>query len=663
MYYIGTIDWIIVAVYFLFLLLVGLYLKNKAAESLDDYFLGGRKMPWWALGFTGMGYYVNISGTLLIISFIYMLGPRGLYIEFRGGACLVMVFMLLWTGKWHRRSGCMTLAEWMKFRFGTGMGAQFSRLFQVFAVVTLSVGMLALTVKALGIFLATFVPLSPWLCSLIFVGIAAAYTTMSGFYGVVVTDIIQGVMVLAGAVICGVLAFNKYPDVSVLAETAAEVTGNMNWTSSLPGTDVNLPAGYEQYSNLLSFAVSYLFLNILLGMGISGAEPIYFGARNDRECGTLSFLWVFTMTARWILIMAFAVFGVFMIKEFFPDQSVLAESAALIKQHMPEVEPSQWNNLLSGIANAPQAYAPEMTAGLERLLEDNWAQKLKMLSYEGTVNPEMIMSTVLGSRIPTGISGIILICLIAAAMSTIDITINKAAGFFVKDVYQAYLRRDAKNKELISASYVFTLALVGAGFAMAYSVKNVNQIWGWMVMSLNAGLVAPALLRLYWWRFSGAAFAIGTGFGIGLSILQWHFYPDMDERLSMVTLLGGTVLVTIIVSFIFRPAPDDVLEKFYRRTKPFGLWGPLKKRLDPETLRRMNKEHRNDILAVPFVLGWQVTMFLMAMQVVMHAWKSFAVTLAISAVCVTGMYFFWYRHLPKENYWPEDEAGGEVSVS
>ena len=127
MNYISNIDYIIVAVYFGFMVAIGIYLKNRASESIDDYFLGGRKLPWWALGFTGMGYYVNISGTLIIIAFVYMLGPRGIYVEFRGGACLVMAFMLLWTGKWHRRSGCMTLAEWMIFRFGKGIGARFSR--------------------------------------------------------------------------------------------------------------------------------------------------------------------------------------------------------------------------------------------------------------------------------------------------------------------------------------------------------------------------------------------------------------------------------------------------------------------------------------------------------------------------------------------------------
>lgn len=653
LHYIHTVDYLIVGLYFFFIAGIGILLNRRASESLDDYFLGGRKLPWWMLGFTGMGYYVNISGTLIIIAFVYMLGPRGMYIEFRGGACLVLSFMLLWTGKWHRRSGCMTQAEWMIFRFGRGTGAQLSRLFQVVAIVALSVGMLGLTIKALGIFLSTFIPLQPWMCSLIFVGIAAFYTTLSGFYGVVVTDLIQGAMVLFAAVVCAVLAIVKVPTVNELSMIAEQVTGNVRWTTSLPTIHTALTPGYEQYSNLLSFAVSYLFLNILLGMGVSGAEPIYFGARNDRECGTLSFVWILTMTFRWLLIMAFAVFGILLVRDLFPDHSVITAASDLIRAHAPDVTQGQWNDLLSRIALRPETFSPELIAGLQDLLKEDWSDKLKMVSYFGNINPETVMPMVLGWSIPAGLRGIILICLIAAAMSTLDITINKAAGFFVKDLYQAYLRPKAPNKELIFASYGFTVLLVAAGFVLAYTVRSVNDVWGWMVMSLNAGLVAPAMLRLYWWRFSGSAFAFGTGLGIVASVLQRIYLPDLDERLQMVLVLGTTIFFTVLVSFIFKPAPPEVLENFYRRTRPFGFWGPLKRKLTPEIRTKMEREHRSDIIAVPFVMGWQVTMFLMAMQIVIQEWRSFIVTFGVSLVCIAGMYVFWYRRLPGENFWDE----------
>ena len=60
-------------------------MKKKASGSLEDYFLGGRKLPWWALGISGTAFYLDVAGTMIITSFLFLLGPRGLFIEFRGG--------------------------------------------------------------------------------------------------------------------------------------------------------------------------------------------------------------------------------------------------------------------------------------------------------------------------------------------------------------------------------------------------------------------------------------------------------------------------------------------------------------------------------------------------------------------------------------------------
>ena len=128
-------DYVVIGGYFCLLMVLGLWFRRRAAVSLEEYFLAGRKMPWWAMGISGMASYVDMAGTMLIVSFLYMLGPRGLYIEFRGGAVLVLTFMLLWSGKWHYRSGCMTGAEWMEYRFGRGWGGRTARLLSAVAVI------------------------------------------------------------------------------------------------------------------------------------------------------------------------------------------------------------------------------------------------------------------------------------------------------------------------------------------------------------------------------------------------------------------------------------------------------------------------------------------------------------------------------------------------
>ena len=98
MKFLGTLDYAIFLAYFAVLIGIGLYLRRRASEGLESYFLADKKLPWWMLGVTGMGWSLDVAGTMLIISLIYLLGPRGLFIEFRGGANLSLIFMMIWTG-------------------------------------------------------------------------------------------------------------------------------------------------------------------------------------------------------------------------------------------------------------------------------------------------------------------------------------------------------------------------------------------------------------------------------------------------------------------------------------------------------------------------------------------------------------------------------------
>ena len=93
MRFLGVGDYAIILLYFAVLIGIGIYFRKKAAASMEDYFLAGRKMPWWALGLSQMTVWFDMTGTMIITSFLYMLGPRGLYIEFRGGAVLVLLML------------------------------------------------------------------------------------------------------------------------------------------------------------------------------------------------------------------------------------------------------------------------------------------------------------------------------------------------------------------------------------------------------------------------------------------------------------------------------------------------------------------------------------------------------------------------------------------
>lgn len=653
----NIIDWTIIILYLSLLIFFGLYLRRRASGSLEDYFIGGRKMPWWAMGISGMSSYIDMAGTMLIVSFLYMLGPRGLYIEFRGGAVLILTFMLLWSGKWHYRSGCITGAEWMEFRFGKSRGGQFARIISGVAAIITSIGMLAYLIKALGMFTSMFFPFSPAICALIMVIIGASYTIIAGFYGVVYIDLFQAFFVIGMILMISVMAWLRISETNDLALLAQQVTGNSEWTKSFLKWHVDMPKGYEAYQDLALFAFFYVLRNILFGISSAGADPRYFGARNERECGTMSFLWTSLMMFRWPMMIGFAVLGLFLVNSFFPDQTVLLQTADLIKSHL-NVSKERWTDVILNIINHPENYSPELIGGIKNILKDDWQTKLHLLSYYGSINTEQIVPAVILFNFPMGLRGIIFIAFLAAALSSFNSNVNSTTAYFTRDLYQRYLRKRAANNELLTASYIFAASLAAAGYLFAYNIGSINQIWGWIAMSLGGGLALPSMLKFYWWRYNGSGFAIGVLTGIIACFIQILIFPEWLEWQQFVVVSLISLAAALIGTYANKPTDDATLFNFYVRTRPFGFWKPYKSRLDPAVRRNMEREHKNDLIASPFTLCWQISIFLLPMQLIIGAYGEFGITFAVFAVCLSGMYFFWYRNLPKVPYKLESEIPG-----
>lgn len=647
MQYLSRLDLVIISLYFTTMIIIGLVLRRRASRSIEHYFIGGRKLPWWALGITGMASNLDISGTMLIVSFVYLLGPKGLFIEFRGGAVLTIIVMMLWTGKWHRRSGVMTGSDWLIFRFGDNWGGRFAELARVTAAVVGTIGTLSYLIIGVGLFFSMFLPLTPFECALLMIGITTFYTMISGFYGVVVSDIVQAMIIWIGVIAISVLAYQSIDTTASLASLAMDVTGNKDWTSSMPSLNTHMPQGYEAFQHLTLFMVFYLMRNLLGGMGM-GDDPKFFGARNERECGKLSFLWTVTLMFRWPMVMGFAVLGLFMVHDLFPDQTVLMHAADIVKMHYPEVTKTQWVPLISDVVKNIDMYPPDMIAALQEIFgTDDWIEKLQLVGFEGTVNPERILPAVMMYSVNSGLRGLLIVAMIAAGMSTFNTKINEAGGFLVRNLYQRYIRPKAKNREIIFASYTATLIITVLSFLFAFTIQSINDIWGWIAMGLGGGLLVPIILRLYWWRFNGQGFAIGTIVGLIAAIIQRFAFPELNDIAKFLWIILFGLSGTIIGTLLTKPTHIDVLNNFYRITRPFGFWKPLRSIMSKEELSQMDKEHRNDIMALPFATIFHITLFLLPMQFIIRAHNSFIFTLIAFLIGAGGLYHYWYKNLPK----------------
>ncbi|HCK99944.1 MAG TPA: sodium:solute symporter, partial [Candidatus Marinimicrobia bacterium] len=198
------IDFTIVSIYILALVFVGLYFQRKASQGIDSYFLGNRSLPWWALGASGMSSNLDISGTMIIVALVYAIGAKGFYIEIRGGVTLIMAFLMIFMGKWNRRAQVMTLAEWMQFRFGDDNEGKTARFITAVTSIIVTIAMITYFAIGGGKFLDKFLGIpgfwglpSEFWAATVLIGIAMIYTVASGLYGVIWTDVFQGLLIFA----------------------------------------------------------------------------------------------------------------------------------------------------------------------------------------------------------------------------------------------------------------------------------------------------------------------------------------------------------------------------------------------------------------------------------------------------------------------------------
>jgi solute:Na+ symporter, SSS family len=644
MHTLSVLDYFIIGAYFSLSLAAGLWMARKASASLDDYFLGGRSLPWYLLGLMGMANCFDLTGTMIITSFLYMLGPRGIYVEFRGGALLALAFMIAYVGKWHRRSGCMTGADWMTYRFGEGKSAEFVRLLSAILAILCQVMMLAYLIRGASLFLGMFFPYPAATTTFVLLLFTTVYTAASGFYGVVLTDLVQGFIIIIASTIIGYMAWHLVPSTASLGATALQVTGNTNWTDAQISVHTTMPPGYEAYQPLLMIALFYLARNVIGGAG-AGAESRYFASRSDRDCGLQSMLQGVAVMFRWPLMMGFAVMGIYLVHSLYTDSAQIQNTSTVIHQYFPQLTEANWHDKTSEILNHPEDQPAPLIQALKGLLGNDWQGKLPLIGFHGSINPEQILPAVLLQSVPSGLKGLILVALLAAMMSCKNGTVNTASAYFVKDIYQNFLRPQAANRELIIASYLSTLGVVIIGFYFGVIATSINDLWSWIVMSLGAGGLAPAVLRLYWWRCNAWGFIWGTILGIAGSVLQRIFLPHLLEWEQFLTMTALSFTGTIGGSLLTQPTPMPVLKHFYRTTRPFGWWGPLRGEFRGAERQAIDRENRNDILTVPFAMVWTVTLFLLPMEFVIKAYSSFLITLPVFLIAVMGMYWFWWRNL------------------
>jgi SSS family solute:Na+ symporter len=203
----SAFDWLLIAGYMLISLSVGLYLTRRASSSLSEFFLSGRNLPWWLAG-TSMVATTFSSDTPLYVT--GLVRGYGIYENWQWwcfiftGMLAVFFFARLW-----RRVGVITDVELIELRY-SGRPASVLRGFKaVYFSCVIHTIIKAQVILAMAKILDVTVGWGKWESIIISSAVTLAYSAMSGYWGVVTTDLMQFVIAMVGAVALAFISVGK----------------------------------------------------------------------------------------------------------------------------------------------------------------------------------------------------------------------------------------------------------------------------------------------------------------------------------------------------------------------------------------------------------------------------------------------------------------------
>ena len=176
-----------------------------------------------------------------------------------------------------------------------------------------------------------------------------------------------------------------------------------------------------------------------------------------------------------------------------------------------------------------------------------------------------------------GLKGMLVAAFFAAYMSTIATHLNWGTSYLIHDLWRRFAAKDRGERHYVLASRLTTVLLMILSLVVTSMLDSIAGTWQF-ILECGAGLGLVLLLRWYWWRVNAwseiaATLTPGAVYG-AISIVNATsetpliVFPD-----SMFLIVGTTTLVWIAVTLLTRPTQQDVLDAFYRRVRPSGFWG------------------------------------------------------------------------------------------
>ena len=511
------IDWAVVALYFLFNLSIGLYYKSRAGKSMDEFFLSGRNIPWWLAGTSMVATTFAADTPLAVTGMVAKGGIAGNWLWWNmaaSGLLTVFFYARLW-----RRSGVMTDIEFSEIRYA-GKPAAFLRGFRaLYLAIPINCIILGWVNKAMVDILTLILGVTKLQALMIVLGMIAltsSISTLSGLWGVLVTDVFQFVIKMGMVIVLAVYAVNAVGGIDVMKVklTAVDATrgGQGSVLSFVP--DLN-----SAWMPLITFFV-YISMN-WWATWYPGAEP--------------------------------------------GGGGYIAQRMFCAKDEKNSLLATLWFN----VAHYAVRPWPWILVALASLI-----------LFPGLKDPETGYIRVMIAHLPPSLRGLMVAAFAAAYMSTIATQLNWGASYLVNDFYRRFWKPDASPRHYVNASKVATVLLTIVSAVVTFYLDSIAGAWKMLLVTGAGTGSVLLLRWYWWRINAWSEVSAMLAAFITSITLQGVLHMDSDDPRSFAWIMIITVSITTVVwlaaTFLTPPEPREVLVTFYRRTRPsLAGWKPI----------------------------------------------------------------------------------------
>ena len=604
------VDVAVLVAYFVATILVGLWVSKRGSKDLDSYFLGGKSLPWYVLGISDASGMFDISGTMLMVYWLFAYGLKSVWLPFLWPV-FNQIFLMMFLSAWLRRSNVLTGAEWIRFRFGSKTGANLAHISVVVFALVNTVGMLAYAFKGIGKFAVTMLPwelstqaeglfTSENLYAIIILLATSIYAIKGGMVSVVITEVMQFTILTVTSLVIGLIAMYRVSP-AMIEHAIPTGWGNpffgwklgLDWSRILPKVNDAIRKDGNEWFGII-FGLMF-FKGILASL--AGPAPNYdmqrvLATRNPREASLMN--------------------GMVNVALYFP-------------RYM----------MITGITVLGLAFC---------------MNELQTMERPGDL--ERLLPIVLTRYVPQGVVGLLLAGLLAAFMSNFAATINAAPAYIVNDIYKRYINPDSTSKRLVWLSRLSSAAVLLTGIVFGLMIDSISGAMQWITGALYGGYVMANVLKWYWWRFNG----YGYFWGMMAGVVGAMFAPEIASTLvgssvnplyTFPVLLALSLIGCIAGTYLSEPENEAILKHFYKTTRPWGCWGPIRDLVQAEDPTfEPNRDFAKDSINVAVGIVWQLCLTSLPIFLVLRSWNWAGAVFFLLIVTTIFIKLNWYDKLP-----------------